>query len=256
MDLGLKDRTAIICASSKGIGRAAAEALAAEGALLTLCARERAPLEATAEAIRSRYGTEVLAISADLRQEREIHAVFDQTLSRFGRLDILVNNTGGPPPGRFEQHDDAAWQAAFETLVLSVVRCTRRALPEMKQRGWGRIVNVTSSSVKQPIGNLILSNALRAAVTGMAKTLSQEVAADGITVNCVAPGRILTDRLIQLNGGSEEAARQSAGQGVPMKRVGAPADMGNAIAYLCSEEAGYITGVTLQVDGGLIQGLL
>jgi len=253
MDMGLRDRVALVCASSRGIGRAAAEALAAEGAKLALCARDEATLEATAAAIRA-TGTEVLIVAADLGKREDVDRVMRETLARYGRLDILINNTGGPPPGRFEAHDDAAWQAAFETLLLSVVRLTRLAIPEMRARHWGRIITVTSTSVKQPIANLVLSNSLRAAVTGLAKTLSLELAADGITVNTVAPGRILTDRLLSLYG-DEETTRRTAGQGVPMGRVGEPADMGNAILYLCSEQAGYVTGVTLQVDGGLIQGL-
>ena len=253
MDMGLRDRVALVCASSRGIGRAAAEALAAEGAKLALCARDEATLEATAAAIRA-TGTEVLIVAADLGKREDVDRVMRETLARYGRLDILINNTGGPPPGRFEAHDDAALQAAFETLLLSVVRLTRLAIPEMRARHWGRIITVTSTSVKQPIANLVLSNSLRAAVTGLAKTLSLELAADGITVNTVAPGRILTDRLLSLYG-DEETTRRTASQGVPMGRVGEPADMGNAILYLCSEQAGYVTGVTLQVDGGLIQGL-
>jgi len=253
MDMGLRDRVALVCASSRGIGRAAAEALAAEGAKLALCARDEATLEATAAAIRA-TGTEVLTVAADLGKREDVDRVMRETLARYGRLDILINNTGGPAPGRFEAHDDDAWQAAFETLLLSVVRLTRLAIPEMRARHWGRIITVTSTSVKQPIANLVLSNSLRAAVTGLAKTLSLELAADGITVNTVAPGRILTDRLLSLYG-DEETTRRTAGQGVPMGRVGEPADMGNAILYLCSEQAGYVSGVTLQVDGGLIQGL-
>ena len=253
MDTGLRDRVALVCASSRGIGRAAAEALAAEGAKLALCARDEATLEATAASIRA-GGAEVLAIAADLGKREDVDRVMRETLAHYGQLDILINNTGGPPPGRFEAHDDAAWQTAFETLLLSVVRLTRLAIPEMRARRWGRIVTVTSTSVKQPIANLVLSNSLRAAVTGLAKTLSLELAVDGITVNTVAPGRILTDRLLSLYG-DEETTRRTAGQGVPMGRVGEPADMGNAILYLCSEQAGYVTGVTLQVDGGLIQGL-
>ena len=253
MDMGLRDRVALVCASSRGIGRAAAEALAAEGTKLALCARDEATLEATAAALRA-GGAEVLAVAADLGKREDVDRVIRETLARYGRLDILINNTGGPPPGRFEVHDDAAWQTAFETLLLSVVRLTRLAIPEMRARHWGRIITVTSTSVKQPIANLVLSNSLRAAVTGLAKTLSLELAADGITVNTVAPGRILTDRLLSLYG-DEETTRRTAGQGVPMGRVGEPADMGNAILYLCSEQAGYVTGVTLQVDGGLIQGL-
>jgi 3-oxoacyl-[acyl-carrier protein] reductase len=254
MDLGMRGKVAIVCASSRGIGRAAAEALAAEGVQVTLCSRNEAALQSTAEVIRQRSGANVLTVAADLSREQQVHNVFERTLERYGQVDILINNTGGPPPGRFEQHDDAAWQSAFEALLLSVVRLTRLALPGMRARHWGRIVNVTSTSVKQPIANLVLSNALRAAVTGLAKILSQEVASEGITVNCVAPGRILTDRLTSLYG-NLEAAREQAGKGVPMGRVGEPADMGSTIAWLCSEQAGYLTGLTVQVDGGLIQSI-
>lgn len=256
MDLGLRGKVAIVCASSKGIGRAAAEALGREGVRLALCARDERALGATASELQERTGAEVLAVPADLRREEDINRLVRETLARYGRLDILINNTGGPPRGVFESLDDAAWNAAFETLLLSVVRLSRLAIPELRKRGWGRIVNVTSTAVKQPIPGLILSNALRAAVVGMAKTLAGELAPDGITVNNVAPGRILTDRLAEGHGGDWEAARRAAGRDVPMRRVGEATEMGNAILYLCSEQAGYITGVTLQVDGGLVQSLL
>ncbi|HWE62631.1 MAG TPA: SDR family oxidoreductase [Chloroflexota bacterium] len=256
MDLELRGRVAIVCASSKGIGRAAAEALGREGVRLALCARDETVLHATATELQHQMGTEVLAVPADLRKEEDINRLMRETLARFGRLDILINNTGGPPPGPFEAHDDAAWQAAFEALLLSVVRLTRLAIPEMRKRGWGRIVNVTSTAVKQPIPNLILSNSLRAAVVGIAKTLSAELAPDGITVNNVAPGRILTDRLASLYGGDWETARQEAGRDVPMRHVGEASDMGNAILFLCSQQAGYITGVTLPIDGGIVQSIL
>jgi 3-oxoacyl-[acyl-carrier protein] reductase len=255
MDLGINGRVAIVCASSKGIGRAAAMALGREGVRLALCSRDAAVLEATAAAIRSQTSVDVIAVPADLRHAADINHVVEQTLTRYGRLDILVTNTGGPPAGRFDAHDDAAWQAAFETLLLSVVRLVRLAVPEMRKEHWGRIVAVTSTAVKQPIANLILSNALRAGVTGLCKTLSSELAADGITVNTVAPGRILTDRLTSIYKGDETTTREQAAKGVPAGRVGEPADMGNAIAYLCSEPAGYITGTTVQIDGGLIAGL-
>lgn len=255
MDLGLHDKVALVCASSKGIGRAAAEALAQEGTCLALCARDAATLEATAAQIRDQYGVEVLAVALDLRDGAAIDGLVREVMARFGRLDILVNNTGGPPPGPFEAHDDAAWQTAFETLLLSVVRLTRLALPDMRRRKWGRIVTVTSTAVKQPIPNLVLSNALRAAVTGLTKTLAAEVAKDGITVNTVAPGRILTDRLTSMYGGDVESTRRNASGDIPAGKVGEPSDMGNAIAYLCSDRAGYITGTTLQIDGGLVRGL-
>jgi 3-oxoacyl-[acyl-carrier protein] reductase len=255
MDLGIGGKTALVCGASKGIGRAAALALGREGARLAICARDQEALEATAANLRAATGVEILAIAADLRDGVAIERLVAQTVARYGALDILVNNTGGPPAGPFEKHDDGAWQAAFETLLLSVVRLTRLAIPHMRRQGWGRIVTVTSTSVKQPIANLVLSNSLRAAVTGLSKTLASELAPDGITVNTVAPGRILTDRLTSLYGGDETTTRRTAAAGVPMGRVGEPLDMGQAIAYLCSESARYITGVTLQVDGGLTSGL-
>ncbi|MGH2346532.1 MAG: SDR family oxidoreductase [Chloroflexota bacterium] len=255
MDLGIRGKTAVVCGAGKGIGRAAALALAREGARLTICSRDAERLEATAAELRAQTGAEVLAVPTNLSSASDIDRLVEQTLARYEGIDILVNNTGGPPAGKFEQHDDAAWRTAFEGLLLSVVRLTRLAVPYMRQKHWGRIITVTSTSVKQPIAGLVLSNSLRAAVTGLSKTLATELAPDGITVNTVAPGRILTDRLTSLHGGDEAATRANAAVGVPMARVGEPLDMGNAITYLCGEQAGYITGVTLQVDGGLTSGL-
>lgn len=255
MDLGIRGKVAVVCASSKGIGRAAAYALAGEGVHLAICGRDETVLRTTAADLHTATRAEVLAVPADLRRAGDIQHLVDATLARFGRLDILINNTGGPPPGRFEDHDDAAWQTAFETLLLSVVRLSRLAIPHMRKEHWGRIVTVTSTAVKEPIPNLILSNSLRAAVTGLCKTLAAEVAPDRITVNTVAPGRILTDRLTSFYGGDEEATRKASAVGVPMGSVGEPSDMGNAILYLCSEQARYITGTTLQVDGGLVGSL-
>ncbi len=255
MDLGIRGKTAMVCGAGKGIGRAAALALAREGVRLAICSRDAATLEATAADLRAQTGTEVLAVPTNLSDGDAIHRLVEEAAARYGGIDILINNTGGPPAGKFEQLDDAAWQAAFEGLVLSVVRLSRLAIPYMRQKHWGRIITVTSTSVKQPIANLVLSNSLRAAVTGLSKTLATELAPDGITVNTVATGRILTDRLTSLYGGDEAATRANAAAGVPLGRVGEPLDMGNAITYLCSEQAGYITGVTLQVDGGLTSGL-
>jgi 3-oxoacyl-[acyl-carrier protein] reductase len=255
MDLGIRGKTAVVCGAGKGIGRAAALALAREGVRLAICSRDAARLEATATDLRAQTGTEVLAVPTNLSDVAAIHRLVEEAATRYGGIDILINNTGGPPAGKFEQLDDAAWQAAFEGLVLSVVRLSRLAVPYMRQKHWGRIITVTSTSVKQPIANLVLSNSLRVAVTGLSKTLATELAPDGITVNTVAPGRILTDRLTSLYGGDEAATRVNAAAGVPLGRVGEALDMGNAITYLCSEQAGYITGVTLQVDGGLTSGL-
>ncbi|HXT34132.1 MAG TPA: SDR family oxidoreductase [Chloroflexota bacterium] len=255
MDLGIGGKTALVCGGSKGIGRAAALALGREGARLVICARDQTALEATAADLRAGTGAEVLAVATDLRDGSAIERLVAETVAQYGGLDILVNNTGGPPPGLFEAHDDATWQAAFETLLLSVVRLTRLAIPHMRRRHWGRIVTVTSTAVKQPIANLVLSNSLRAGVTSLSKTLATELAPEGITVNTVAPGRILTDRLTSIYPGDEATTRRTAAVGIPMGHVGEPLDMGQAIAYLCSEPARYITGVTLQVDGGLISGL-
>jgi 3-oxoacyl-[acyl-carrier protein] reductase len=262
MDYRLRGRAALVNAASKGIGRGIAEALAAEGANLVISGRNAAGLEATAQAIATEHGVTVVPITADVATPEAATTLVEAAISRFGRLDILVNNSGGPPPGAFADFDDAAWQAAFDLLLLNVVRMVRAALPHLRASGHGRIVNVASTSVKQPIPGLILSNSLRAGVVGLAKTLADELAPDAITVNTVLPGRILTDRLRE--GQRARAAQEdvpvddlvhaTAGD-VPLGRIGAPADMGALVAFLCSDAAGYITGATIPVDGGLLRGI-
>lgn len=262
MDLGIEGRVAVVAASSKGLGRAIAEELAAEGADLVMCARGEAALNAAADRIRA-LGRTVVAIPADLSREREPERVIEEAIGAFGKIDILVTNTGGPPAGRFEDHDLDAWRAAVRLNLESVVGLTRAALPTMKLQRWGRIINVTSIAVKQPVENLILSNSVRAAVTGLARTLANEVASFGITVNCVMPGYTRTDRLDELavataarEGVSIEEIRDRWHVQIPMRRLGEPREFAALVAFLASERASYITGTSIPVDGGWIQSLL
>ena len=263
MDYGLRGRVALVNAASKGIGRAIAAALAAEGVQLVLSARNGGLLERTAAEIAAAHGVAVVPVSVDVARAGAAETLVGTAASRFGRLDILVNNSGGPPTGTFDDFDDAAWQHAFDLLLLNVVRMVRAALPHLRASGHGRIVNVASTTVKQPLPGFILSNSLRAGVIGLAKTLADELGADAITVNNVCPGRILTDRLRE--GQRERAAREgvpvddlvhATAVDVPLGRIGEPSDMGNLVAFLCSDAASYITGTTIPVDGGLVRALL
>ncbi|MEA2574529.1 MAG: 3-oxoacyl-[acyl-carrier protein] reductase [Chloroflexia bacterium] len=263
MDMGLKGAVAVVTASSQGLGKATAFGLAEEGANLVMCARGAERLEEAAREIRERTGAEVLAMTADVRTEEGISAVIGAAVERFGRIDVLVTNAGGPPPGDFTRHSDEVWQRAFELNLLSVVRLVRAALPYLQTSGRGRIINFSSTSVKQPIEGLILSNSLRAGVIGMAKTLATELAPHGITVNNIAPGRIDTDRVRSLDrnrastlGISEEEARQSQIQSIPLGRYGEPSELAALAVFLASDKASYITGTTIQVDGGLVKSIL
>ncbi len=264
MDLGLRDKVAIVMAASKGLGRACAAALAAEGAGVTIGARGAQALEKTALEIQQATRSRVLAVPTDVTKAEDMEAIVTATVREFGRIDILVNNAGGPPAGKFESFGDAQWQAAFELNLLSTVRMVRLVLPHMRKAGSGRIITIVSTSVKQPIDGLLLSNAIRSGVVGLAKTLSVELAPDNITVNNVCPGRILTDRLRQIyhinervqQGVSEEAVLKEMAQDVPMGRVGKPEELGALVAFLASQQAAYITGTTIQVDGGLVRSLL
>ncbi len=263
MDLGLRDKVALVAASSSGLGRAVADELAAEGAQLVMCARRAAVLREAATAIAERHQVEALAIAADLAESGEPTRVVNEAIARFGRIDVLVTNAGGPPAGPFESHDEAAWRAAVRLNLESVLGLVRAALPGMKERRWGRIINITSIAVKQPIENLILSNSIRAAVTGFARTLANEVAPFGVTVNNVMPGYTRTERLEELaefiaqqSGQSVAAARGAWEKQIPMGRLGEPREFAALVAFMASERAGYITGTSIPVDGGWVRSLL
>lgn len=264
MDLGLRDKVAIVLAASKGLGRASAAALAGEGAKVVIGSRDGQVLGETAQQIQRESGSRVLAVPTDVMKPEDLEAIVLAAVREFGHVDVLVNNAGGPPPGTFEAFGDEQWMSAFELNLLSAVRLIRLVLPEMRKRGEGRIINIVSTSVKQPIDGLLLSNAIRTGVVGMAKTLSVELAPDNITVNNVCPGRILTDRIRQnyrmreklQQGISEEEALKEVVQDIPMKRIGKPEELGALVAFLASQQASYITGTTIQVDGGLTRSLL
>jgi 3-oxoacyl-[acyl-carrier protein] reductase len=269
MDLGLKGRVAIVAAASRGLGKACARELALEGANVVICARGHSQLMETADEIRAEAGVEVLPLRIDLREDAQIRHLADEALAGFGRIDILVSNNGGPPAGYFDDFDDEAWLAAHKLTLLSAVRLIRAVLPAMRQRQWGRIINITSVSVKQPIDNLLLSNVYRPGVVGLAKTLSAQLAAEGITVNNVAPGYTRTDRVLDLARAQARARAHVAGgdqsvedllagtvASVPMQRMGEPGELAALVAFLASERAGYITGATIQVDGGYVRSLL
>ncbi|MEP7000959.1 MAG: SDR family oxidoreductase [bacterium] len=263
MDLGLGGKIALVAAASRGLGRAVAEELAREGAHLVICARGAEVLRDTAESIRAATGSRVVDVVADLSLPADVARVAERALSEFGRVDVLVTNGGGPPAGPFESHSADAWQAAVRQNLMSVVELTRAILPGMKERRWGRIINVTSIAVKQPVDNLILSNSVRAAVTGFARTLANEVAPFGITVNNVMPGYTRTQRVEELAErnaslkGTTPAAERAVWEGqIPMARLGESAEFAAMVAFLASERASYTTGASIPVDGGWIKSLL
>jgi 3-oxoacyl-[acyl-carrier protein] reductase len=262
MDLGLKGRVALVAAASRGLGRAVAEELAAEGASLVLCARGAKALEETREHIVASSGASVLALTADVSVPDEIARVVAAAREQFGRIDILVTNAGGPPAGRIETLSREQWEAAARLTLFSAIELAQQVLPGMKERQWGRILNITSISVKQPVENLVLSNSLRAGVTGFARTLANEVAAFGITVNNILPGYTRTERVQELAGMMAEKEGITAEEftarwerEIPMKRLGEPREFAALAAFLVSERASYITGTSIQVDGGWIRSL-
>jgi len=263
MDLGLKDRVAIVAASSQGLGKACAMELAREGARVVICARDATRLAQTADEIRATTGAEVLPLAVDLTDAAQIQHLVDETLRRCGRVDVLVTNNGGPPAGYFDDFGDEAWMAAHQNTLMSAVRLIRAVLPAMRAQQWGRIVNITSVAVKQPIDNLLLSNVYRPGVMGLAKTLSAQVASEGITINNVAPGYTRTSRVVELaqaraaaKGISLEEELAASNADYPMKRMGEPEELAALVAFLASERSSYITGTTIQVDGGYVRGVL
>jgi 3-oxoacyl-[acyl-carrier protein] reductase len=256
MDLGIRGKAALVTAASKGMGKATAMGLAAEGARVLMCARTAADIKAAAEEVRAKTGAEVVEMAADVTKKDDVDRLVKRAGEVFGGVDILVANCGGPPRGNLDEMTDEQWYGAFEVATLSVVRLIRGVLPPMKQKRWGRILTIQSVSVKQPVPGLLLSNAVRPGVAGMVKTLAEDLGKHNITINVVCPGKILTDRLL---GGAKQAglAREEflekAGLDIPLGRVGTPEEFANVMVFLASERASYVTGVALQVDGGLIR---
>jgi len=263
MDLGLRGKVALVSAASRGLGRAIAEALAGEGASLLICARGAAALEEARNAITKRSGVDVEMVVADVSKEEGITRVWERARDHFGRVDVLVTNAGGPPSGPFESLEWESWQSAVALTLRSAVELTRLVLPGMKERRWGRILNVTSIAVKQPVDGLMLSNSLRAAVTGFARTLANEVARYGVTVNNILPGYTRTERVEELNAATaaregitiDDVSHRIEAQ-IPMRRLGEPPECAALAAFLASEQASYITAQSIAVDGGWIQSLL
>lgn len=259
MDLGLKGKVALVTAASKGMGRACAMQFAAEGARVAICARTEADIKQVADEIRAKHGAEVIAGRADVTKAADVKAFVARAVDTFGGVDILVANAGGPPRGGIEEMTDEQWHAAYEATVVSVVRLIREVLPSMRARKWGRILTIQSVSVKQPVDGLLLSNATRPATAGLMKTLVPELGKDNITFNVVCPGPIMTDRFL---GGAKQGGLpidqyvQRAGASIPLGRVGTPEEFANVLVFLASERASYVTGVAIQVDGGVVRGIL
>lgn len=263
MNLGLENKTALVMAASKGLGKACAEALAKEGCRVMICSRNKENLISTAQELSANSVNEVLWSVCDVRNQEEIKSTVDHAFHLLDGIDILVNNCGGPPSALFSTITDEQWQEAFDEILLSVIRTSREVLFQMKRGNFGRIINITSVSVKQPIQRLMLSNSLRSAVIGFAKTLSTEVAPFKITVNNIAPGYTLTARLYELAiesakslGESHDKILNSYIKDIPMGRMARPEEIGSLAAFLASEKAGYITGQTIAIDGGYTKNIM
>ncbi len=263
MDLKLEGKVALVCASSRGLGKAVAEGLGREGARIALCARTRTVLDAAAGEIRARTGAEVLAVPADLTRSDQASALFHAVVEKWKTVHILVNNAGGPPSGPFESHDIGRWREALDLNFISAVQLCALAIPYMKNQRWGRIINITSIAARQPVDGLILSNAVRAGVLGLGKSLANELAPYNILVNNVCPGYTRTDRVTDL--AKAEARRQNMPveemyskweKQIPLGRLAEPEEFASLVVFLASERASYITGATIPVDGGYIRSLV
>ena len=259
MNLNLENKNAIVCASSQGLGKAAAIDLAKEGVNLAICSRDQEKIDKAKEEIlqKTDHNIKVIALKADLDSLEDIQIFLQEVEQSLGEVDILVNNTGGPPPSTFEQISDEDWQNAFNSTMMSAIRLSRSLVPNMKKKEWGRIINISSVSVKTPVNGLFLSNSLRMGVLGWAKALADELAAHGITVNTVCPGYTRTERVEAIlesqsssSGLSKEEIEKTIADNIPMKRVGEAEDLAGLITFLASEKANYMTGLAVQVDGG------
>lgn len=263
MDLGINNRIALVCGASKGLGKAVALGLGQEGARLAICSRNKENILKIASEISKTTGAEVLGISADLSRAEEARRFFKEAWEHFGRVDILVTNAGGPPSLPFAKITDDQWKSAFDLTLMSAVILIRECLPVMQEQRFGRIVNITSVAVKQPMEGLILSNTIRTGLIGLAKTLSNDYAPYNILINNVCPGVTLTERVKELSkalaaqkGISPEKVIQDWEAGIPMGRMGRPEELANLVVFLASDRASYITGTTIQVDGGYYKGLM
>jgi len=258
MDLGVKDRVAMVAAASKGLGKACALALAQEGCRVSICSRNAVELEKTRSEIEAHGGS--LAVVADVSSASDLEDWHRRTIDRFGQVDILVTNTGGPPVKRFMDLSDESWLSGVESTLMNVVRLSRLVIPGMRERRWGRIIHLTSLVAKQPVDELTISSTLRAGLSGLTKTMANQVGPHNITVNAILTGHILTDRQYALadvrvkeRGITHEEYFAGQAAEIPLRRIGEPREIGEAVAFLASERASYVTGVSLQVDGGLIR---
>lgn len=263
MDLGLKGKVAFVAGASRGLGKAAALELAREGAKVVICARNQAELASAVEEIKGSTGGEIIGIPADVSAAAEARDFIRRGIEHFGTADILVNNAGGPPPRNFLEIDDDLWVQGFRLNLLSTIIMTREIVPVLKDKRWGRIINITSVSVKQPLDGLILSNTVRSGVIGLAKTLSNELASFNITVNNVCPGYTMTERVSSLaatvaqrEGTTPEAVVKQWEAAIPMGRIGRVEEFSALVAFLASERAGYITGASIHIDGGFYKGIM
>jgi 3-oxoacyl-[acyl-carrier protein] reductase len=263
MDLGLKDRVAIVTGSSRGIGKAIAYGLAKEGAKITICARNEDLVKKAAKEIEYLVKTEVLPVKVDLSKKEDIKDMVKATVRKFGRVDILVNNTGGPPSMLFTETSEKNWSEAVNLLLMSVVNCCMEVIPYMKENRWGRIINMTSFAAKQPAERLVLSNTIRAGVLGLTKTLANELAEYGILVNSVCPGWTFTERVMELARSIAEKTGKTSNNvisewanSIPLRRLAQPEEIANMVVFLASERASYVTGAVIQVDGGFIKSLI
>ena len=257
MDLSIQGKNAIVCASSQGLGKSAAVDLAKEGVNLAICSRNKDKINLVKEEIEQIADVKVVAIEADLSSEKDINDLFQEAKKGLKTIDILINNNGGPPPSTFEELTDEDWQRTFNSTMMSAIRLSKLVLPDMKKNKWGRIINISSVSVKTPVNGLFLSNSIRMGVLGWAKALSDEVAPHGITVNSVCPGTTKTERIEQIlnaqsksSGKDKSEIEEAMANSIPMLRIGEATDLSALITFLASEKASYMTGLAVQVDGG------